>query len=126
MSELASFLDRMIAPGNFICVAYKAANGMRQSFFPRDQVDDAAEFLTTQSNAGHDTWFAPASFITKKRSQATAQALKAFWFDADILRPGDGKDATKAFADEAELKRWVASFCRTTGVPLPNVWVKSG
>jgi hypothetical protein len=142
MMSLEQFLDRMVAPGNFLAVAFKGDKGLGHRFFPRNNVADAATFARWASDiASMDVWYAVASYKTAtlhtnaksqrqfyrgERTQANAEALKSFWFDADIKRAGDGKDPSKVFADINEVVHWTKDFSRATGIPLPNVWVKSG
>lgn len=139
--SLEQFLDRMVAPGNYLAVAFKARQGIAHQFFPRNNIADAAKLIHWASDTiNTDVWYALASYNTAtpetnkagrqvyrgQRTQANAQALKCFWFDADIKRAGDGKDPGKVFKDRAELVRWVKDFSAATGIPLPNVWVNSG
>ena len=138
--NLEQFLDRIIAPGNFFAVAYKGDwPGIAHRFFPRTDIADAARYLSWATNKGWETWYAMASFTSatiqekdgrKKligpRTQDNAQALKTFWVDADIKRVGDKKDPARVFADEGEVIAWVGAFTKATGIPRPNVWVKSG
>jgi hypothetical protein len=110
-------------------------------FFRRTDIHGAAGFARWASGKGGDVWHALASYTdatlkrddktgnehyTGARTQANAQSLRCFWFDADIKRDGDGKDPSKVFADLPELVSWVASFRNSTGIPLPNLWVRSG
>ena len=49
-----------------------------------------------------------------------------FWADCDIKREGDGKADGTVYANRAEAKEWFETFCSTTGLPMPNLWVSSG
>ena len=95
---------------------------MSQRFFPRDDVASAAKFLRWCSNKGMDAWYAVASFVTAMpdgldplgiqrytgaRTKENAQALRCFWLDADIKRPGDNKTPAQAYADWPELATWL-------------------
>jgi hypothetical protein len=140
--SLEAFLDRMVAPGNFLAVAFKGDKGLSHRFFPRANVAEAASFIHWASDVAQmDTWYSPASYKTASlrtnnktqkqyyigaRTQANVDRLKTFWFDADIKRPGDGKDPSKVFASVNDVVRWTQDFSRSSGVPLPNVWVRSG
>jgi hypothetical protein len=140
--DLPQFLDRMVAPGNFLAVAFKSDRGLAHRFFPRADVNKAAGFLHWASDTAHmDTWYSPASYKTAtleinektgkqnykgERTQANVELLKSFWFDADIKRDGDNKDPARVFASVAEVAYWAKSFSKTTGIPMPNVWVRSG
>jgi hypothetical protein len=126
MTPLSSFLDRIIPPGRYIVVAYqrKPARFFETSF-SRTDIQLAADFCEQKSSEGFDVWFAVASFTKKRRLQINAEALRAFWFDADLI--GGGKtDPAKASKDLNELKASVAAMCKATGILLPNVWVRSG
>jgi hypothetical protein len=141
--DAVQFLSRIVAPGNFLAVCHKAPDrrNMSQRFFPRDDLPAAASYLRWCSNKGMDAWYAVASFVTAApdgldglgvqkytgpRTQNNTQALRCFWYDADIKRPGDNKTPAQAYADWKELIAWVQSFVATTGLPLPNMWVSSG
>ena len=135
---LGSFLDRIVAPGNYLALAFQGKQGLWHRFFSRDRTDFAVSYCHWASDTKKiDVWYAPASFkeITEqiddrsfkgRRTKENTQALKAFWMDADIKRVGDNKDPSKVFADKAELVRWVKGFSQATGIPLPNLWVCSG
>jgi Domain of unknown function (DUF927) len=122
------FLDRIIAPGQFLAVTAKPANGaMVQRLYPRKNIAAADRFLQGQQDSFCDSWYAMASFLaSNSRKQENVEAIKCFWYDADVMRQGDGKDATKAFASQTDVLFWVKQFGAATGLPLPNLWVCSG
>lgn len=141
--DAVQFLSRTVAPGNYLAVCYKRPDRrmMSQRFFPRDDVAEAAHFMRWCSNKGMDCWYAVASYVLATpdgldgrggqkylgdRTQANAQALRCFWYDADIKRPGDNKTPAQAFDDWSELATWVQSFTAATSLPPPNLWVSSG
>jgi hypothetical protein len=134
--DLEQFLDRMVAPGNFLALSTKGDRGLFNSFFPRDNLAAAAGHIRYHCDTlGRDTWYAVASYTSANldgnyykgfRGKANVQALKLFWYDADISRMGDGKDPSKTYTDDKEVARWVRGFSQATGIPLPNVWIKSG
>lgn len=136
--DASQFLSRVVAPGNYIAVAYKRPDrrGMRHRFFPRDRAGEAAGFLRWCAKKDMDAWYGVSSYrvasaeadgkLTGERTQANVQATKCFWLDADIKRKGDGKADGKAFAGWKELAAWVRSFAAATGLPGPNLWVSSG
>jgi hypothetical protein len=112
---------------------------MLQQFFSRDQLADAANLIRRAGQQPRDVWFGVASFTAVlgankqgqpeyrlERKQDDAQALRAFWYDADIHRPGDNKGPDKAFADEAELEQWQHEFLAVTRLPPRNRVVNSG
>jgi hypothetical protein len=125
--NLEQFLDRLVAPGNFLVVATKVPSGIAHRFIPRSDVAGASNFIKHVSSKNQEVWIALASYVTKRnRTQDNVEGLKVFWMDADIQRIGDGKDPSKVFADRREVLTWVKHFCNTTGIPRPNLWVCSG
>jgi hypothetical protein len=126
----------MVAPGNFLALSTKGDRGLFNSFFPRDNLAAAAGHIHHHCDTlGRDTWYAVASYTSANlegnyykgfRGKANAQALRSFWYDADISRAGDGKDPSKTYANDKEVVQWVRGFSQSTGIPLPNVWIKSG
>jgi hypothetical protein len=139
MLDAEQFLDRVIAPGNFLALAFKGASrGMRHRFFPRDRVREAASFMRWATRQGMDCWHAVASYRDAElktdkgqekyfgaRTQANAEALRCFWFDADIKRDGDNKDPSRVYPD---LNAAIAALkpLKVSGFPLPNLWIRSG
>ena len=72
-----------------------------------------------------DVWHAVASFKTNgSRTQANAENLRCFWYDADISRPGDGKAADTVWQTNVELIEWLWSV--RGDLPMPNLWMSSG
>lgn len=139
--NLEQFLDRVIAPGPWLAIAYKdpTANwhGLAHKFFPRAETSKAAGSLRWCVRQRWDTWYAPASFHhaevnargnknVGKRNRDNAEQIKSFWADADIKAPHDNKDPAKVFISEAEVVMWATAFTKATGIPRPNIWVKSG
>ena len=131
------FLDRMVAPGNYLVIAYRTTKGLHHQFFPRNDTTEAARLITATASRT-DVWYLPRVTIARRLRQQSRAAvyrgvlrktfkpLNAFWFDADIKRTGDGKKPGKVFADLNEVVHWVKDFSTATGIPLPNVWVNSG
>ena len=142
--NLEDFLNRIVAPGNWLAIAYRdsatppAWSGLAQRFYPRADIKDAATYLRWASGVKQwDTWFALASFdqaalnqrgnkYIGKRNRENAYQIKSFWADADIKAAHDGKDPAKVFASEIEVVTWAKTFSKATGVPIPNIWIKSG
>jgi len=141
--NLEDFLNRVVAPGNWLAIAYRdsatppAWPGLAQRFYDRADVKSAASYLRWANNQNWDTWFALASFdqaalhsngkkYIGKRTRENAQKIKSFWADADIKAAHDGKDPSKVFVSEAEAVMWAKAFTKATGVPIPNIWIKSG
>lgn len=142
--DVAQFLSRVVAPGNFVAVCYKkpGQDGMGQRFFPRDKLAEAASFISWADGQGMDTWYAVASYTMAQprdkadrrgnptyrgeRTQANVHGLRAFWIDIDIKRAGDKKQPDKVYADVPSAVAWLKTFLDATGLPRPNLWVSSG
>jgi hypothetical protein len=135
--SLFEFFALVVAPGNNIAICYKGQDDkpMGTRFFPRDKLAEAAGYIRWCVKRRMDVWYGVASYreaaldekkvFRGERTQANAQMLRAFWYDADISRPGDKKRPGTAFADEVEFEAWLAAFCAATGLPWPLI-VNSG
>src|SRR4051794_22223709 len=108
--DAAQFLARVVAPGNFIAIAFLTANGgMAHRFFKRDDAVGAAGFMAWCNKKGLDAWYGTASYKLAapdakgnyhgKRTQDNVQALKTLWVDIDVKRQGDKKDPAQVYAD---------------------------
>jgi hypothetical protein len=135
--DTATFLDYVVAPGNFIAVAYKPnTGGMRHRFFHRADTKGAGGFMAWCGRTGIECWYGVASYKTAEpdkkgnllgpRTQQNAHHLGAFWADFDVKREGDGKPLGAVFATGSEAIRWIGDFCAAAAIPLPNLWVSSG
>ena len=140
MLDAQGYLARVVAPGGYYAFAYKRPeSGIIHRFFPQSQVAAAVSFLHEYSRS-YDVWVGVASYrdadlqgydtsgrqrFKGKRTQANAEQLKCFWYDADIARPGDGKSPDRVWADDRELGRWLLR-AEAGGLPLPNLWIRSG
>ncbi len=141
--DTEQFLARVVPPGNYAVVTFKdpLKGGMGTRFFPRADLAAAAGFVRWASNKAMDTWFACASYTmatpsgvdqrggTKfigSRTHENVQAIRAFWIDIDVKRPGDGKDPAKVYASQGDAARWIGAFSKSLGIPNPNLWVNSG
>lgn len=131
------FLARVVAPGNFIAIAFLTSKGgMAHRFFRREDVAGAAGMMAWCVRKQIDCWYAVASYKlaspdTKgnyqgKRTQDNTQALKAFWVDIDVKREGDKKDPAKVYADLNAAVLFLKGFLAATKIPQPNLWVHSG
>ena len=121
-----TFLERVVAPGAFYAFAYKRpdATGLRHKFFKQDDRQLAVDWLHHMSNTC-DVWHGVASFkAAGSRTQANAEALRVFWYDADIARPGDGKSPGSVWQTHLELIKWAWSV--RDRLPMPNLWICSG
>lgn len=138
--DAAQFLARVVAPGNYIAVAYRHVSWdkLTHRFFPYDQLGQAANFLRWTSQRQMEAWYAVASYrfaqadakhkgaLIGQRTQANAQALKAFWIDIDVKRAGDKKQPDKVYTDVNAATVWLRDFLTNTKLPRPNLWVGSG
>jgi hypothetical protein len=79
----------------------------------------AAEAAKLLSDAGHDVYFAPATFDTKARKQDNAAGVRAMWVDVDC---GEGKP----YADWKRGLLTLLSWCKRSTVPMPSHIVLSG
>ncbi len=139
--NIENFLDRVVAPGPFVCLAHQGTGedkrGLSHRFYARNELDKAASFARWAVGKKMNVWHAVASFrmaearddqrgYNGSRTQQNVAALKAFWVDCDLKRPGDGKAADKVYADHAAAMVWLKSFLGSTGMLAPNMVVKSG
>jgi hypothetical protein len=62
-------------------------------------------------------------YFKGERTQANADKLSCLWYDADVSRPGDGKDPARCFPSIAAVEEWVDGF---KDLLQPNLWVRSG
>ena len=142
MLDAQEFLDRIIAPGGFLAFAFKHPDWgqMSHRFFPRDQIADAVNWLRYMG-ARLDVWHAVASYreaipngldnfkrpkFKGRRRADNAEMVQCFFCDGDIKREGDGKKLEDCYADDNELAKWVFKVKRETGLPFPNLWIRSG
>lgn len=139
--NVEQFLARVVAPGNFVCIAWKnpEKGGMAHRFYPYADIGDAGSFLKWIAGKGSDAWFTPASFkeavpetdangklkYVGERLQTNADLIRAFWVDADVQRPGE-KAKPNTYADLKEVGLWLKRFMNATGMPNPNLVVNSG
>jgi hypothetical protein len=140
MLDAEEFLSRILPDDQgFIVFAYKGTEfrGMAHNFFPRQDLTDAVGWLRW-GGVRFDLWHAVALYkdaelknykngrpvYRGKRTQANALSLKCFWYDADIARPGDGKDPAQVWKNDVELTLWLNQLKKV--LPLPNLWIRSG
>lgn len=140
--KVEDFLARVVAPGNFLCIAWKnpARNGMTHRFFPRTDIAGAGGLLKWAANKGNDAYFAVASFkeampdgtdnygnvkYMGERTQENTEAFRALWIDVDVRRDGD-KKGSNVYEDKKDAGLWLKQFMNATGMPAPNVWINSG
>ena len=142
--DIAQFLARVVPPGNFLTVSVNydpTKPGMfGNRMFPHGAFSEAAGYIRWASNKGLDAYFALASYrmaepktdargnvtYKGKREASNTMALRAFWVDLDVSRPGDKKAAGAAFPTKEDAIAWVANFNKTVGMPKPNMMVYSG
>jgi len=139
--DAQGYLSRVVAPGAYYAFAFQrpGQTGITHRFWPQSELTAAVNWLS-QVSSTHDVWVGVASYrdaemhgvdgagqqrFRGKRTQANAENLKCFWYDADISRPGDGKNPDRVWANEVELGKWLAQT-KAGGLPIPNLWIKSG
>jgi hypothetical protein len=142
MLDAAGYLARVVAPGPYYAFAFKRPEwtGLRHRFFQQADVKAAADWLSHEIGSAYDVWVGVASYrdaaqigidqhgnprFVGKRTQANAEKLKVFWYDADIARPGDGKDPSRVWQSDLEVVGWLAQ-AKKAGLPVPNTWIRSG
>jgi Domain of unknown function (DUF927) len=125
--DAREILQRVVAPGAYYAVMYKHPDAAKPGhrFFPQTQegLTEAVAFIH-ETAATSDVWYALAGFKVKRRKQENAEALRCFWYDADIRRPGDGKADDAVWANLVELVQWLAQV--KAELPTPNLWISSG
>ena len=136
--DIASFLARVVpVDGNHLIITWKSQDGRWSSrTYPAATGHaDAANFAQWLARKGCDVYFAVAAFtaaemrknrLYAKREQANAQLLRVLVMDADVARPGDGKDPAKVFSDRRAAAGWLVNFLAATQLPRPNLAVNSG
>jgi hypothetical protein len=145
--QLEGFLARVIpATGNYLIISYnkeptkKNPRAWGSRSYPASAIDDAAGLVRWAVSKGFDVYHALAAFTAGevktsrdgkqyfqvKREQANAQLLKTLVIDADVARPGDGKNPATVFATRGNAVRWMLDFTVATGLPRPNLAVSSG
>ena len=148
--QIADFLARVVAPGNFLVISHtfegtdrqgKAYQGFSNRFFPYADIADAASWAGWQARHNHDVYYGLASYnvaiangtdklgrprFNGERKQVNTQSLRALWMDLDVSRPGDGKAAANVFATRDEARAWLKGFLAATGLLNPNMLVDSG
>jgi len=123
--DAQDFLTRVVAPGAYYAFAFKrpGSSGLRHKFFPQADIEEAVRWLRHTADTS-DVYHAVASFKEERRLQANVEALRCFWYDADISRPGDGKQPGQVWQTHAELIEWLWSV--RDRLPMPNLWMSSG
>jgi hypothetical protein len=99
------------------CIFALKGQARKHIFFAAGREDAAWAQAQRLDAAGYDVFYAPASFASEKRSQATASLVQSFWLDLDC---GEGKDYTDAKAALTALGAWLKaqSFHTPTDVVL--------
>ena len=141
--DTPNFLARIVpVAGNYLTITWtsKDRGWSARSYPAATGQADAANFGIWLASRGADVYFAHAAFtagevrkdrsgkeyIHAKREQNNAQLLRVLVIDADVARPGDGKDPAKVFADRRAAATWLLDFMAATGMPSPNMIVNSG
>lgn len=116
----------------------------RNEFFAGTDTQGAAKFISRCTH--QDKWnvyHAMASFTFAEpmgktwphnnqprykgvREASKAQLLRTLWIDLDIKRDGDKKRAEDCFPTLKAALAWTGQFRQATGIPAPNLMVRSG
>ena len=136
----SDFLARVV-PGTsgYVTVVWKGARGFAARSYPiaNNGFDDAAGMLHWAAHKMNwDAYHALASFkmadigrdgnFRAERKQTNVQAMKCLIIDCDVARAGSPKSTGKEFANAQAANKWLAGFVQVTGLPLPNLGVRSG
>jgi hypothetical protein len=143
--DTGEFLNYVIAPGNFLAITTNRtpdkAGGFSVRLFPRNDVANAAGYARWATRKGWDVYHSNASFVTAQpdgtdalgfpkyrgtKDTANVHQLRSFWLDLDCKRDGDKKDPSQVFPDQAAALAWVTGFYQASGLPKPNLVVRSG
>lgn len=148
MQSMSDFMARVVpTTGNYVTMCWMGppkSDGKRapiHRFFPiaQDGFRQAEGMLQWAVRKQTDAYFAVAAYTlaTQETNQwgpvwkgsrkiENVQTIKVLVIDADVVRPGDGKDPTKAFPDRGTCLQWVADFATKTGLKRPTLIVNSG
>jgi len=88
-------------------------------------IDDAVSNAFANSDAGFESYFAIAEYISpNNRLASNVSGAYGFWADLDV---GEDKAATgKGYKTIEEAKAKVMKFCEGAGIPEPTHFVNSG
>lgn len=143
--DTAQFLARVIPPGNFIAISINSKptekGGFSVRMFPHGQFAEAAGYAKWAVGKGFDAYHSNASFnlaqtngqdsrgnpkFKGSKTGENVMAIKAFWIDFDVIRPGDGKKADQAYPDRMSAMAWMQQFIQAIQLPRPSIIVNSG
>lgn len=147
--KLEDFLARVVpAGGNHLIIAYNRKPGGKPDprawssrTFGATDYAGAAGFVRWCVRHGFDTYYALAAFnlasvqtntktqeqyTTARREQSNVHSMRVLALDADVARPGDGKDPKKVFTDRRAALKWLLDFTQAASLPMPNLAVNSG
>jgi hypothetical protein len=141
--DTSNFLARIVpVGGNYLTITWTSAGRgfQARSWLAASGHAEAAGFAQWLASRNCDVYFGIAAYTAgevrkdrtgkdywyAKRDQANAQLLRVLVMDADVSRPGDGKDPAKVFPDRRAAAKWLVDFMAATGFPPPNLIVDSG
>lgn len=148
--QMSAFMARVVPTGgNYVAMCWMGppkSDGKRSPihrFFPiaQDGFRQAEGMLTWAVRKQTDAYFALAAYTLAtqetnqwgpvwkgNRKTENVQSIKVLVIDADVSRPGDGKDPAKGecFPDRATCLTWVTDFATRTGLRRPTIIVNSG
>lgn len=120
--NIQDFLAILLPEGDCFFATAVKSNGKPMQSAVTD-IDELAAKVLRMDRAGHNAYFALASFNGEDggRKQTNVAKLKCFWLDLDCKGKNDGSDYPDKKAAITDLKR----FCDAVSLPMPTV-VDSG
>jgi hypothetical protein len=92
---------------------------------PIHSIEEAVAETRRWVDAGWEVFFAPSAFKSHgNRKGRNAASVPGLWFDIDVGPEKAEQDKGYATVDKAQTA--LAGFCAETGIPEPNVVVRSG
>jgi len=141
-ADTEGFLARVVpTQGNYLTITWKSeGHGWAVRSYNPAEITQAASWLRWASGIKADAYFAVAAYnvaeigtskrgeptVRAKREQQNVHLIRTLVMDADIKRDGDKKDPGKVFPDRRKAVEWLKAYVKSTGMPMPNLWVNSG
>ncbi|MFO8174170.1 MAG: hypothetical protein R6T96_07795 [Longimicrobiales bacterium] len=110
-------------PAKYYFLVIKYRGSFRN--IPVHSIEEAVAETLRWVDAGAEVFFAPSAFKSHdKRKAVNVVSVPGFWFDIDVGREKAAEGEGYTTVEEAETA--LAEFCAETGIPEPNVVVRSG